>query len=108
MIIIQYSNNILRYFYANIFQAKEIAIQGKGTKMKSIPTGKAPQFAEICDHVKGIMDRGETISSTILARLIKFKLLMIKTKDQERRLEETKVSSSALLLQCSSWYASNH
>ena len=46
---------------------------------------------EICDFVKSVIDKGEKLSTSMLARLIKFKLLTIKAKDQERRADEKKV-----------------
>lgn len=65
-------------------------MQNKGSKGK--PTaGKAPQFVEICDHVKTTMDQGDSISISLLAKLVKFKMLMIKNKDRERREIENKV-----------------
>ena len=54
---------------------------------------------EICDYVKSVIDKGEKLSPSMLARLIKFKLLMIKTKDQERRADEKKVRLYYLLTQ---------
>ena len=52
---------------------------------------------EVCDFVKSVIDKGEKLSTSMLARLIKFKLLMVKTKDQERRADEKKVRLYCLL-----------
>lgn len=54
---------------------------------------------EVCDFVKSVIDKGEKLSTSMLARLIKFKLLMVKTKDQERRADEKKVRLYCLLTQ---------
>ena len=46
----------------------------------------------MCEQVKALVDQGEVIPPQLMAKLIKFKLLTIKSKDMDRREEETKVS----------------
>jgi hypothetical protein len=43
--------------------------------------------------VKPFIDQGEDIPPILLAKLLKFKLLLLKNKDNERREEEKKVIS---------------
>ena len=68
---------------------------GKGTapggKGKTATAGKPPQFHEVCEQVKPLLDQGEPISPSLMAKLLKFKLLHVKQKDFERREEEKKV-----------------
>ena len=83
-----------------LLQVKEY---GKGTttgggKGKGAAATKPPPFHEICEQVKLQMDQGETISSTMMAKLLKFKLLHVKQKDFERREEERKVKIITWLL----------
>ena len=85
------------YLYYKKFQVREICNQNKTSKGKAPVGVKTPQFVEICDHIKNIMDQGETVSPQLLAKLIKFKLLMIKSKDIDRREEEKKVLKLKLL-----------
>lgn len=66
--------------------AKAISSGGKGKNAV-----KLPEHAEICEQVKPFIDQGEEIPSNLLAKLLKFKLLQIKTKDIERRNEIEKV-----------------
>ncbi len=61
---------------------------GKAAKGK---IAKPPQFVEIAEVIKSTIDRGEEISPALMAKLLKFKLLMLKQKDLERRDEEKKV-----------------
>ena len=63
-----------------------------GGKGKGAAAVKPPAFHEICEQVKGQMDQGEVVSASMMAKLLKFKLLHIKQKDFERREEEKKVS----------------
>ena len=62
---------------------------GKGGKVK---TSKPPPFVEIVDSIKTLIEQGDDIPPTLLAKLIKFKMLMIKQKDIERREDERKVN----------------
>ena len=66
---------------------KDLA-HGKAGKVK---VSKPPQFVEIVDSIKMLMDQGDAIAPATLAKLLKFKLLMIKQKDHEKREEERKV-----------------
>ena len=79
---------------------KELANYAKGGG-KGKPPGKSVQFLEIADHIKMLLDNGETLSSQMKAKLIKFKLLMMKQNDLDRREEEKKVSRDiVVLLEC--------
>ena len=66
---------------------KDLA-HGKAGKVK---VSKPPQFVEIVDSIKMLMDQGDAVAPATLAKLLKFKLLMIKQKDHEKREEERKV-----------------
>jgi len=68
-----------------------LVTQLKGSKGKGAAAIKPPQFFEICEQVKQFVDQGDTIPVSALAKLVKFKLLMIKAKDLERREAEKKV-----------------
>lgn len=69
-------------------QVKEFAkaIGSGGGKGK--PAIKLPEFVEICEQVKPFIDQREEIPPTLLAKLMKFKLLLLKNKDLERREED--------------------
>ena len=71
------------------------AIGSGGGKGK--PAVKLPEFVEICEQVKPFIDQGEDIPSSLLAKLLKFKLLLLKTKDIERLEEAKKVISVSWL-----------
>ena len=58
---------------------------------KGKPSGKLPDFVEVCEQVKPLIDQEEDIPPPLLAKLLKFKLLHLKVKDRERREEEKKV-----------------
>lgn len=66
------------------------AISGGGGKGKQAV--KLPEFVEICEQVKPFIDQGEEIPPSLLAKLLKFKLLLLKTKDIEREEEAKKVT----------------
>lgn len=66
---------------------KDLA-HGKGGKGKN---AKPPPFVEIVDSIKSLVEQGEEIPPAMLAKLIKFKMLMIKQKDFDRREEQRKV-----------------
>ena len=53
---------------------------------------KPPPFFEVIDSIKVLIEQGEDVPANLLAKLLKFKLLMIKQKDFERREEEKKVT----------------
>ena len=69
-----------------------------GGKGKGAASAKPPQFHEVCEQVKPLVDQGEVIHPTLMAKLLKFKLLQIKQKDLERREEEKKVPHSLYIL----------
>eukprot|EP00058_Branchiostoma_floridae_P014404 XP_002599892.1 hypothetical protein BRAFLDRAFT_120607 [Branchiostoma floridae] len=52
---------------------------------------ETPQFYEICESVKPMLDEGLDVPILVLAKLIKFKLLDIKVNDLKRREAEKKV-----------------
>ena len=62
-----------------------------GGKGKGAASAKPPQFFEVCEQVKPLVDQSEPIPPSLMAKLIKFKLLYIKQKDLNRREEERKV-----------------
>lgn len=76
-------------YEALLSEVKEIATQNKGGKGKP-SGGKQHRFSEVCDQVKKVLEQNETISPQLLAKLIKFKLLTIKSKDLDRREQENK------------------
>lgn len=91
------------YYY--ISKAKEISAQLKGGKGKGSQASPKPLYGEICEQVKTLSDQGEAIPITTLAKLVKFKLISIKTKDKERRENERKVfyiylNNSISILNC--------
>lgn len=45
----------------------------------------------MCEQVKPLVDQGEPIPPSLMAKLLKFKLLHVKQKDLDRREEERKV-----------------
>eukprot|EP00058_Branchiostoma_floridae_P002587 XP_002588075.1 hypothetical protein BRAFLDRAFT_83075 [Branchiostoma floridae] len=51
---------------------------------------ETPQFYEICESVKPMLDEGLDVPILVLAKLIKFKLLDIKVNDLKRREAEKK------------------
>ncbi|XP_046333573.2 sperm-associated antigen 17-like isoform X4 [Haliotis rufescens] len=57
---------------------------------KSKKGKEVPAYYEVCEPCKLYLDNGEDIPLTLLARLIKFKLLAIKTTDLKRREAEKK------------------
>lgn len=71
------------------------AIGSGGGKGK--PAVKLPEFVEICEQVKPFIDQGEDIPPSLLAKLLKFKLLLLKTNDIERLEEAKKVISVSCL-----------
>jgi hypothetical protein len=70
--------------------------QTGGGKGKGAVVSKAPAFSEVCEQAKVLLDQGETILPSMMAKLIKFKLLQLKQKDLDRREEERKVMQSIL------------
>lgn len=65
--------------------------QGKGAKGKPSNIGRPPQFLEVCEQARSFMDQNEPISDLLLAKIVKFKMLIIKNKDMDRREAEKKV-----------------
>ena len=85
--------------YNVIFKAKEIAGQLKGGgKGKGAQGNPKPLYGEICEQVKILSDQGNNIPITTLAKLIKFKLISLKTKEKERNENEKKVSLIILFI----------
>ena len=60
----------------------------KGQKGKG---KEGPQNAGVCEACMPYIDHGEEIPLPLLAQLIKFRLLMAKDADQQRRQVEMKV-----------------
>ncbi|XP_068698646.1 sperm-associated antigen 17-like [Montipora foliosa] len=72
--------------------AKGAATGGKG---KGAASAKPPQFFEVCEQVKPLVDHGEPVPPSLMAKLLKFKLLHVKQKDLERREEEKRAAKAA-------------
>ncbi|CAH1225250.1 SPAG17 [Branchiostoma lanceolatum] len=53
---------------------------------------ETPQFYEICESVKPMLDEGQDVPILVLAKLLKFKLLDIKANDLKRRETEKKAA----------------
>ncbi|XP_071955355.1 sperm-associated antigen 17-like [Antedon mediterranea] len=57
---------------------------------KSKKTKDTPLFSEICEVAKVHLDQGDEIPIQLLSKLLKWKLLAIKQKDEKRREDEKK------------------
>ncbi|XP_065057686.1 sperm-associated antigen 17-like isoform X2 [Rhopilema esculentum] len=73
---------------------KEIKDLAHG-KVGKVKMSKPPPFFEVIDSIKVLIEQGEDVPASLLAKLLKFKLLMIKQKEFERREEEKKAAEAA-------------
>ena len=66
----------------------------KNKKAKEIPAN-----SEVCEACKPYLDNGDPIPPPLLAKLIKWKLMAIKTTDMKRRDLEAKVNIIFIAMQ---------
>ena len=62
-----------------------------------------PANYEVCEPCKAHLDAGEEVPLPLLAKLIKYRLMAIKTADIKRREVERKVSNVELVVFVTVW-----
>ncbi|XP_060922240.1 sperm-associated antigen 17 isoform X2 [Limanda limanda] len=62
---------------------------------KSKKSNDTPVFYEVTESAKQLLDAGEEIPCDLMAKILKFQLLQVKAKDQERRAAEQELEEMA-------------
>lgn len=76
---------------AELILEKKLQVNDLGNPKNKGKVKEVPAHADICEPCRNYLENGEDIPLTLLAKLIKFKLLDIKAKDVRRRDSEKKV-----------------
>ena len=78
------------YYCGVLFQVRELG------NPKAKKTKDTPAHSEVCEPCKQYLDNGEEVPLPLLARLLKFKFLAVKSNDLKRKDADKKVSQIKL------------